>query len=126
MPDDFLNPGTDPFRPPAIPTEVGCIHCGEEYDSYRIEWRVFTLDDGRQHGFWCCPMPGCDGKGFGFDILPTDPDYQDENGGWIHDEEDEGDEEEWDGDDTDFGYDEPVPPASESNETGGDDTNIPY
>ena len=43
---------------------------------------------GRKHGFWCCPTPGCDGKGFGFDILPTDPTYQDENGGWINFDDD--------------------------------------
>src|SRR5438552_1727941 len=24
-------------------------------------------------GFWCCPVPGCSGTGFGFDILPVDP-----------------------------------------------------
>jgi hypothetical protein len=79
---------SDPFKPPAIPTTVGCIHCGREYESYLIEWRVETKADGSQQGFWCCPTPGCDGMGFGFDILPTDPDYQDENGGWIHDEDD--------------------------------------
>ena len=47
------------------------------------------------HGFWCCPTPGCDGKGFGFDIFPTDPDYRDEEGNlmWVSDEAD-GDEDE--------------------------------
>ena len=93
---DPLDPDADPFKPPAIPTEVSCLHCGREYDSYLIEWRVETSCDGSQHGFWCCPTPGCDGRGFGFDILPTDPEYRDERGGWVMDDEDEED----DGDDS--------------------------
>jgi hypothetical protein len=92
-----LDPETDPFRPPAIPTLVSCLHCGQEYESYRIEWRIVQGTGGKEHGFWCCPIPGCDGKGFGFDILPVDPTYRDERGGWITDEsEDEEDEEEED------------------------------
>jgi hypothetical protein len=69
---------------------VECIHCGEEYDSFRIEWRVEPDADGKSHGFWCCPMPGCGGMGFGFDIFPVDPDYRDENGElmWCDDDED--------------------------------------
>ncbi len=86
---DRLDPDSDPFRPPAIPTLVSCLHCGQEYDSYRIEWRVERDSQGQPHGFWCCPIAGCDGKGFGFDIFPTDPDYRDERGGWFFDDEDE-------------------------------------
>ena len=95
MNEDSLNPDNDPFGPPAISTVVHCIHCGEEYDSYRIEWRVERDLDGQAHGFWCCPMPGCDGKGFGFDIFPVDPEYRDENGElmWCSDDEDEDDDE---------------------------------
>lgn len=89
-PDD---PATDPFRPPDIPTEVFCLHCQQEYDSYLIEWREEKQADGSVHGFWCCPTPGCGGMGFGFDLLPTDPEYRDERGGWCDDEEDDGDEE---------------------------------
>jgi hypothetical protein len=77
---DPLNADADPFRPPAISTIVHCLHCGEEYDSYRIEWRVKPDGQGGSHGFWCCPVEGCDGKGFGFDIFPIDPEYRDENG----------------------------------------------
>ncbi len=97
MPSD---PETDPFRPPAIPTEVGCLHCGQEYESYLIEWRVETDANGKEAGFWCCPTSGCDGKGFGFDILPTDPTYQDERGGWVQSDDDEIGE---DNDEADFG-----------------------
>lgn len=68
----------DPFRPPDIPVEVHCIHCGEEYESYLIKWVPDETARGR--GFWCCPTPGCDGIGFCFDIWPTDPEWRDENG----------------------------------------------
>ncbi len=92
---DRLDPDADCFKPPAVPTEVGCLHCQQTYDSYLIEWRVYTASDGSPHGFWCCPTPDCDGKGFGFDIFPTDPDYRDEDGNrmWCGDDEDEEDEE---------------------------------
>lgn len=90
------NPETDPFRPPAIPTEVFCMHCQQEYESYLMEWREEIADDGRRDGFWCCPTPGCDGKGFGFDIFPIDPDYCDEHGQPMspfgEEEDEEGDE----------------------------------
>lgn len=82
------DPDSDPFRPPKENTTVCCIHCGEVYDSYRIEWRVF--EDGE--GFWCCPIEGCDGMGFRFDIHPTDPNWQsgeddgDFEGGWFDDD----------------------------------------
>lgn len=91
MNEDALNPDSDPFGPPAISTIVHCIHCGEEFDSYRIEWRIERDADGTAHGFWCCPMPGCDGKGFGFDIFPVDPEYRDENGElmWCSDDADD-------------------------------------
>jgi hypothetical protein len=75
-----LNPVNDPFGPPANPTIVSCIHCGEEFDSYLIEWRVETDAEGNAHGFWCCPTPSCDGIGFGFDMWPIDPAYRDERG----------------------------------------------
>jgi len=90
---DPLNADADPFRPPAISTIVHCLHCGEEYDSYRIEWRVETDSSGGAHGFWCCPIENCDGRGFGFDIFPVDPDYRDENGEkmWVADDEEDDD-----------------------------------
>jgi hypothetical protein len=72
----------DPFCPPAEPCIVFCLHCGQTYSSHEIVWR----DDG-QMGFWCCPVEGCDGKGFCFDIHPVD------SYGEIFDEEEECDEE---------------------------------
>lgn len=96
--DNPLDARSDPFRPPEIPTLVACLHCGEEYDSYRIEWRVEQDAEGRPHGFWCCPIEGCGGKGFGFDIYPVDPDYQmDEDRGWSFVDFEEDDDEELDG-----------------------------
>lgn len=86
---DPLDPDADYFHPPSISTLVGCLHCGEEYDSYRIVWRIETDADGNPHGFWCCPIEGCDGKGFGFDIHPVDSDYIDPDGRdigvWVED-----------------------------------------
>jgi len=136
------DPDADPFRPPEIPTEVHCLHCDEEYDSYRIEWREEVGADGQLHGFWCCPTPGCDGKGFGFDILPTDPTYQDERGGWVSfdDDDDEfDDEDEQFDDELDEEFDEDFDecgldpedefdlPGDEDDDVGGaDDEGIPF
>ena len=78
----------DPFHPPSIPTEVFCLHCEREYQSYLIEWRELDVD-GVREGFWCCPTPGCDGKGFGFDIFPTDPAWQDEDGNLVFGQDEE-------------------------------------
>ena len=58
---------------------------------------TLTKPDGSKLGFWCCPTPGCDGKGFGFDIFPTDPNYDDGNLSFISDDDD--DEHDDEGDD---------------------------
>ena len=100
---------SDPFAPPAVPTRVACLHCGQEYDSSRIEWRAEKTPDGNAQGFWCCPIPGCGGLGFGCDILPVDPNYRDEFGGWIHDGESEEDDLE-----DDFREDLAPPPDGEA------------
>ena len=80
----------DPFRPPTVPVIVHCLHCDQEYESYLIHW-VDEMGESDAPGFWCCPTPGCDGKGFGFDIFPIDPDYRDEQGNlmWVEDDDDE-------------------------------------
>lgn len=87
--DEPIDPRADPFRPPSIPTLVWCLHCEEEYDSWRMQWRVVPGRDGKPHGFWSCGTEGCDGAGFGFDIFPVDPDYIDPDGrdmgGWVDD-----------------------------------------
>ena len=85
---DPLDPTNDPFGPPEVPVEVECLHCGQQYQSHLIEWRIETDADGNLHGFWCCPTPGCGGMGFGFDILPTDPNYRGEHGGWVQCDDD--------------------------------------
>ncbi len=80
----------DPFRPPTVPVIVHCLHCDQEYESYLIHW-VEDAIEFDSPGFWCCPTPGCDGKGFGFDIFPIDQDYRDEQGNlmWMEDDDDE-------------------------------------
>jgi hypothetical protein len=114
------DPEKDPFGPPAIPTEVECLHCGKQYDSYLIEWRIETGGDGARHGFWCCPTPGCSGMGFGCDILPVDPHYRDERGGWVWDDEDEeGDDGFDDSDDEDFGEEDFDGPDSDRKDGNG-------
>jgi hypothetical protein len=80
MPDLPPEAMDDCYHPPSIPTEVHCLHCGCEYESYLIEWREQPCHDGSTRGFWCCPTPRCTGAGFGFDIHPTDPNYNDPDG----------------------------------------------
>jgi hypothetical protein len=90
--DDDLPPEAlkDCMQPPEQPILVHCIHCGEEYDSWRIVWVPFTEEQMVRNaekgvhsspdkftGMWCCPIEGCDGAGFLFDIYPVDPDWVD-------------------------------------------------
>jgi hypothetical protein len=91
-------PDSDPFKPPPIVTVVRCLHCDQEYDSFKIHW-VEDASFGVGGGYWACSTPGCDGKGFCFDIWPTDPEWRDENGEkvWFDDAEPEGDEDDADG-----------------------------
>ena len=95
--DDPDRPVEDGMHPPTVPQLVECIHCGEEFDSWRMEWRVD--DDG--HGFWRCPTAGCDGAGFGIDIYPVDFDdegrWTDPDGREIHESDLDDDEEEDEG-----------------------------
>jgi len=48
---------------------------------------------GRGARLLVLPIEGCDGRGFGFDILPVDPNYRDERGGWFSDDDGEDDDE---------------------------------
>lgn len=70
----------DCMKPPKEPVLVHCLHCGQEYESYEIIWMPHadpTDDEHRLPGMWCCPVEGCDGAGFCFDIFPVDEDYVD-------------------------------------------------
>lgn len=85
---------SDPFGPPRIACECYCLHCRRTFMSDEIWFqRIKNAQAGKLDGFWMCPTPNCDGKGFTFDIFPTDPDHP-ANEGW-YDGEDEEDEE-WD------------------------------
>ena len=96
---DALDADSDPFHPPPVPTLVSCLHCGEAYESYLIEWRTEVDQTGRENGFWCCPTPKCSGRGFGFDIFPVDCQWTDENGErmWFDDdaEDDDAETDDW-------------------------------
>jgi hypothetical protein len=130
MTDDPIDPKGDPFGPPEVSIEVQCLHCGEQYDSYLIEWRVEMDADGNPHGFWCCPTPGCSGMGFGFDILPTDPEYQDERGGWFSCDDEDFDEDDLEEDFVPEGPTEGHKPGSNGHgpakPAGGEDDEIPF
>jgi hypothetical protein len=67
-PRDVADDGSDadPFGPPSTPIEVQCLHCGSEYLS-----DAMVQDD---EGLWCCGVPGCDGRGFEFDVWPVGDD----------------------------------------------------
>lgn len=134
MSDNPLDPSGDPFGPPEVSIEVACLHCGEEYQSSLIQRRIESDADGNQCGFWCCPMPDCGGRGFGFDIFPTDPNYHDERGGWVDcdDEYDDGDFDE-DDPDEDIMPDGPTDRAKPSGNghgrlklTDGEDYDVPF
>ena len=49
-------------------------------------------------GFWMCPTPNCDGAGFTFDLVPTDPDHPANEGWHSFDDQEGGEEEDWDED----------------------------
>lgn len=97
-------PEDDPMGPPKVPCEVECVHCGNHYLSSEIRWRPDP--NGPDGGWWVCPIDGCDGAGFCFDIFPTDPAVarqfgvemwtDDDEDDEFDDDDDEGDEgEEW-------------------------------
>ena len=56
----------DPFGPPIPHAEVACLHCEKVYHSSKMYERK---------DFWYCGTPGCDGKGYGFDIFPVDEEF---------------------------------------------------
>ena len=81
--------GNDCFAPPKEPCECYCLHCQRTFMSDGIWFQKIVGRKGREFdGFWMCPTPNCDGKGFTFDIFPTDPDHP-ANDGWTYDDGDE-------------------------------------
>jgi hypothetical protein len=70
----------DLSQPPTVATLVKCHRCGQEYESSRIEERLKGDDEGGPQ--WCCPIPGCNGRGFGFNILPVNRQYHNEDCDW--------------------------------------------
>ena len=86
----------DPFGPPKIACECYCLHCRRTFMSSEIWFqRITNAEPGKLDGFWMCPTPNCDGKGFTFDIFPTDPDHP-ANEGWYDGEDEDSEDEEWD------------------------------
>ena len=78
-----------------------------------------------KRGFWCCPIPGCDGRGFCFDIFPTDPEWRDEHGErvWV----DGGEEDLDDADLEDAMPDESTHPNGQAGKPPSpDDLDIPF
>lgn len=72
------------FAPPKQAVKVGCMHCGDNYDSSEMVWEyrlecqapMFELwceepDEGPITPLWWCKNKDCDGAGFGHDIHPT-------------------------------------------------------
>lgn len=79
----------DCFAPPDEPCEVFCAHCKRVYDSALIR---YVRVPGPLQGYWCCAVPGCDGKGYLFDLFPTDPAHEDNCGGSQSEEDADWDE----------------------------------
>lgn len=125
--DDDDDRGDDSLGPPAIPTLVGCLHCQEEYESYLIERRKEPDADGVLRWWWCCPTPGCTGRGFTIDIFPVDPDWTDEEGNrlWV-DDADLDDEDEFGPDLDDEDEDDDEPDWGRPRKGGDDDFPVPY
>ncbi|HAI13600.1 MAG TPA: hypothetical protein DCM28_17975 [Phycisphaerales bacterium] len=66
---EMRKPRREAFAPPAEPVNVYCLHCGCTYTSDKIEWKQGPTSPIPTGG-WCCPLDGCDGAGYGYDILP--------------------------------------------------------
>ncbi len=77
-PDDVprIDP-SDPFSPPIEVCKCFCLRCGRTFMSDGIwlqRYRNHPPGNGLK-GFWMCPTPNCEGRGFTFDIFPVDPDH---------------------------------------------------
>lgn len=58
----------DPFAPdPESSKRVECLHCDKAYaENEMVYGKKLGIDPDM--AYWWCPTPGCDGKGFGFDV----------------------------------------------------------
>lgn len=56
----------DPFRPPAVPVMVRCLHCGAVFMSSEMVYERRGRDT-----LWWCKNPLCGGAGFRFDLHPV-------------------------------------------------------
>lgn len=66
----------DCFSPPVEVCECYCLHCGRTFMSDGMWLQAFRRPPRHgARGFWMCPTPNCDGRGFTFDIFPTDPNH---------------------------------------------------
>ncbi len=90
--------------PPKEPCEVCCIHCGNTYMSNEVRWQPDA--NGPDGGWWVCPIDGCDGAGFCFDIFPTDPDVARSHGAMMFSDGDDDEKGDFD-DDADWPGDTP-------------------
>ena len=108
----------DCFAPPKEPCECWCLHCRRTFMSDQMWFqRVINARNGLD-GFWMCATANCDGKGFTFDIFPTDPDHP-ANAGWVDDDADEDDDD--DSDDPDAEYDADEAKYKQLDEEHGDE-----
>ena len=76
----------DCFGPPEKPVECFCLHCGHIYMSDLL---LAVNVDGTVH--YACPVKGCDGMGYKFDIFPVNDEDDEE---WMAEEEEYVDEDE--------------------------------
>src|ERR1700712_5592377 len=91
----------DQMAPPEVPCECWCMHCGRTFMSNLMWFQKVIGDPSGFDGFWMCPTPNCGGAGFTFDIFPTDPSHS-ANEGWHYSDDDEGDDGEWDPDESKY------------------------
>jgi hypothetical protein len=78
----------DPMGPPKDACECWCLHCRRVFMSNEMWFQRVIGDPTGFKGYWMCPTANCDGKGFTFDIFPTDPEHP-ANDGWVDDDGDE-------------------------------------
>jgi hypothetical protein len=107
----------DPMGPPKEPCECWCMHCRRTFMSSGMWFQRVINDPSGFKGFWMCPTPNCEGKGFTFDIFPVDPDHP-ANDGWVYDDDD--DEEGYE--DEDFFEDSPHDQDGEADAYDPDET----